>query len=132
MDTKRLDIISMVERRRKWPAEAKARIMEEALVPGATVAKVAARNGIGRSQIYAWLRQAREGRLRGISIAPPSCSSFVPVRVKEPASPAALPPASRCGAIEIALSNGRIVKVDETIDPAALARIVNALDKPAS
>jgi transposase len=132
MDTKRLDIISMVERRRKWPAGTKARIMEEALVPGATVAEVTARNGIGRSQIYAWLRQAREGRLRGISVAPLSCSSFVPVRVEEPAS--ALPPASRRGAsaVEIALGNGRIVKVDETIDPAVLARIVNALDKPAS
>jgi hypothetical protein len=33
------------------------------------------------------------------------------------------------GRIEVALANGRIVKVDEGIHPAALARLVAALDE---
>ena len=41
MHKNQLDVIQVVERRRKWPAEAKARIMEEALAPGATIAGVA-------------------------------------------------------------------------------------------
>jgi hypothetical protein len=32
------EIISMVERRRHWPAEEKLRIMEEVLAPGVTLA----------------------------------------------------------------------------------------------
>ncbi|MGE0852661.1 MAG: hypothetical protein AB7O44_24045 [Hyphomicrobiaceae bacterium] len=39
-------------------------------------------------------------------------------------------PASRrrIATIEIALSNGRVVKVEESIDPATLARVIAALD----
>jgi transposase-like protein len=33
MDTKRFELLQLIERRRKWPAELKARIMEEALAP---------------------------------------------------------------------------------------------------
>ena len=52
MDRKQLDIVQVVERRRKWPAETVARIMEEALAPGATVAVVADRHGVARGQVY--------------------------------------------------------------------------------
>ena len=38
MHKDQLNFIAVVERRRKRPAEAKARIMEEALAPGATIA----------------------------------------------------------------------------------------------
>jgi len=46
------EIISTVERRRRWPAEDKLRIMSEALEPGAVVAAVADHNGVCRSQLY--------------------------------------------------------------------------------
>jgi Transposase len=48
------EVISRVERRRHWPTAEKLRIMSEALEPGATVAAVADRNGVCRSQIYSW------------------------------------------------------------------------------
>ena len=54
------EIISTVERRRRWPAEEKLRIMSEALERGAVVAAVASRNGVCRSQLYTWLRLARD------------------------------------------------------------------------
>jgi hypothetical protein len=38
------------------------------------------------------------------------------------------PPRRRTSIIEITLANGRVVKVDEGIEPQALARIVAALD----
>ena len=135
MDKKRLEIISTVERRRQWPPEEKARIMEEALAPGTTVASVAGRHGIGRSQVYAWLRKARTGRLSGISVSPAACASFIPVKVEEPPVSASLLPAHtapaarwRAGIVEIALGNGRSLKVDAGIDPAVLARLAGALD----
>jgi transposase len=133
---KRVEIISRVERRRQWPAEEKLRIMEEALVPGAIIAAVADRNGVCRSLLYTWRRHARTGRLRGLSLDVQPSASFVPVRIEGSARPAAPPsiasvtPSSRrrTSIVEIMLGNGRVVKVDEGIDPAALARLVTALD----
>ncbi len=135
MHNKQPDIVQLVERGRKWPVEAKARIMEEALAPGATIAGVADRHGIARSQVYVWLKKARAGKLPGISVSPAACTAFVPVKVEEPAVSAPLPapltmPVARrrIGAVEITLGNGRSLKVDEGIDPALLARLAAALD----
>ena len=135
MDRKQPDIVQLVERRRKWPVEAKARIMEEALAPGATIAGVADRHGIARSQVYGWLKKARAGKLPGISVSPAACTAFVPVKVEEPAvsTPLPVPPIAaaarrRVPVVEIALGNGRTIKVDEEIDPALLARLAAALD----
>ena len=140
------EIISTVERRRPWPAEDKLRIMSQALEPGATVAAVADRNGVCRSQLYTWLKLAREGRLPGISLNRQHAPAFVPVRVEPPAKaapaaseqqspvpsaetrPAALTRGRRPALVEVVLTNGRIVKVDETIDPDALARLLTVLD----
>ena len=52
------EIITTVERRRRWPDEVKLRIMSEALVPGASTCAVADRNGVCRSLLYTWLRLA--------------------------------------------------------------------------
>jgi transposase-like protein len=94
MDRKRLDIVQIVERRRKWPAETIARIIEEALAPGATVAGVADRHGVARSQVYGWLRKARAGKLPGISVSSAACTAFVPVKLEEHAAPLPAPPSA--------------------------------------
>ena len=133
------EIISTVERRRHWPDEEKLRIMSEALVPGATVAAVADRNGVCRSLVYLWLRLARAGRLPGISLSDAQATSFVPVRIEppqpEPASrlpptPAAPPisPRRRTSVVEVTLGNGRTIKVDDSIEPEALARLLAVVD----
>lgn len=145
------EIIATVERRRKWPDETKLRIMSEALEPGAVASAVADRNGVCRSLLYTWLRLAREGRLSGISLATPTSkapavsprASFVPVAVAptvtaSPPSPmphsspqtACVPAAARrrTALVEIALTNGRILKADEGIDPATLVRLIAALE----
>ena len=143
------EIISTVERRRQWPTEEKLRIMSEALAPGATVAAIADRHGVCRSQLYTWLRHAREGKLPGISMSAPEAVSFVPVQVRahmrtsSPAPPCdplassamSSPPSvsstmrgRRPAMVEVVLTNGRIVKVDECIDPSALARLLAAVD----
>ena len=135
------EIISTVERRRHWPDEEKLRNMSEALAPGATVAAVADRNGVCRSLVYLWLRLARAGRLPGISLADPPATSFVPVRIEPSPQPALAegPPTTqvalsagarrRTSVVEVTLGNGRSLKVDESIDPGALALKEAALAK---
>lgn len=147
------EVISVVERRRRWPREKKIEVLMEALAPGASVTAVADRHGVARNLVYTWLRLAREGLLDGVAPARRSASAigpaFVPVEVVPPAAtvgaateaatmPATVPPIPtapsasprrRPSAVEIRLGNGRIVKVDEGIDPAVLGAIVAALDK---
>jgi transposase len=129
------EIISRVERRRRWGSEQKVKILTEALEAGATVTAVADRYGISRSQVYAWKRLAQRGGIPGISLNGPRKQLFAPVRIEAmPATPApaiAAPATAypqRPGAIEVALTNGRIVRFDERIEPVLLARLVAALD----
>lgn len=44
--------------RRGWSADAKARLIEETLVPGANVSAIARRAGMAPSQLFGWRRQA--------------------------------------------------------------------------
>src|SRR5262245_47474452 len=76
------EIISRVKRRRKWSAEEKVKILTEALEPGGTLSAVADRHGISRSQLYAWMRLAREGGIPGISMNGPQKPLFAPVRIE--------------------------------------------------
>jgi transposase len=61
-----LEIISGVERRRRWSVADKLRIVAEADEAGATVAEVARRHEISRSILWAWRKQARAGVLARI------------------------------------------------------------------
>jgi transposase len=128
------EIISSVERRRKWTSEQKVKMLTEVLEPGATVSSVADRNGISRSQLYAWKRLAQRGSIPGIVVNGRPQPLFAPVRIEAspPSPPAMAAPTAhlrqRAGAIEVALTSGRIVRVDEGIEPFRLARLVAALD----
>ena len=132
---KRVEIISTVARRRRWTIEEKVAILDEASQPRASITAVADRHGISRNLIYLWRRQAREGSMPGVTVSNGAQSPFVAVQVADRSptqkAPQRLPvPVGRRrpGLIEIALSNGRVVKVEESIDPAMLSRIVSALD----
>jgi transposase len=139
----RATVISTVERRRRWSAEAKARILEEALRPGANLAAIADDHGICRSLLYRWRKLAVEGALPGVSVRRGASQGFAPVRIAPPGAPApvcpspaskdvapACPPRRRIGLVEIALTNGRVVRVEEGVEAGALARIVAAVDQP--
>jgi len=53
------EILTEVERGRRWSDEQKLAIVNEVGVGGASVADVARRHDVGRQQIYAWRRQLR-------------------------------------------------------------------------
>jgi hypothetical protein len=52
-----------VERRRRWRAEDKLRVLAEAAQPGARTSEVARRHDISRGLLWSWRRQLRQGRL---------------------------------------------------------------------
>ena len=136
--TRSIEIISTVARRRRWTPEEKVAILDEAFRTGNSVAATSDRRGVSRALIYLWRRQAREGRIPGVGMAETGMPAFVPVHVAAITDQSACVPSTRkaraprerrpAGRIEVALANGRVVKVDDSIDPAALARLVTALD----
>ena len=56
---RRVEVISGVARRRRWPRSEKVRIVAESYAPGASATAVAVRHGLHRNQIFAWRRQLR-------------------------------------------------------------------------
>lgn len=61
--TRRLEVLTGPERRRRYSASEKARLVAETLRPGACAARIARRHGLHPQQLYTWRRQARRGEL---------------------------------------------------------------------
>jgi transposase len=78
---RRVEVISGVARRRRWPRSEKARIVAESYAPGASATAVAVRHGLHRNQIFAWRRQLRDHP----ALIDRAISEFVPVRLASPA-----------------------------------------------
>src|SRR6516225_11920452 len=61
--TDRVEIITSVQRRRRWTAPEKVRMVEETLEPGMTVSLVARRHGVAPNQLFTWRRLVAQGSL---------------------------------------------------------------------
>jgi transposase len=120
----RSEIIT-IERRRRWSLSAKQDVVAETLKPGASVSAVAQRHGLHPSQLFAWRKAAREGRLER-----ESGQGFVPVLIASEATSLA-PPATELvsSRMEIVLGNGRRIIVDASVKANALARVIKVLDR---
>jgi transposase len=57
----RVEVITSVQRRRRWSTAEKIRLVEETMQPGMSVSLVARRTGIAPSQLFAWKRRMLEG-----------------------------------------------------------------------
>jgi transposase len=106
--------------RRRWSAEAKARIVAESLAPGVVISEVARRHDLRPQQLLAWRHQARQGRL----VLPAEELSFVPVVAA--GADAASASARAAGLIEIALG-GAVVRDPPEVDGRLLAKVLRAL-----
>ena len=115
---RRVEVISGVARRRRWPRSEKARIVAESYAPGASATAVAVRHGLHRNQIFAWRRQLRN-RAALIGHAMPE---FVPVTL---ASPTGSGPAAggQSGRIEV-IADGITIRLGTGFDTGDLRRVL--------
>lgn len=115
-----MEIITGVERRRRWCDEDKLRILAEADGPGAVIADVARRHGVSRSQIFDWRRKLQSGALSAGSVVP----EFLPVRVQAAAPPmvtAEQPMASPVtGHLELSFPGGIRLRIEGKADAATV------------
>ena len=115
-----IEVVTSVERRRRWSAAEKERLVAASLEAGGGVSAVARQAGIHPSQLYGWRREL----LRGAQPA-----SFAAVRIAcEPGSPApraAVLPAA--GLIEVEFANGTRMRITGAVDPASLGATIAVL-----
>jgi len=127
-------------KRRKRSALERLRIVEETLVPGASVAQVARSHGINANQVFAWRKLHLAGKLGGH--AEPAVSSsqrLLPVTVTEAERPseiavstarnaAAAPCVSQLGTASIQIQLPKaMVRVEGIADSATLRLILECL-----
>jgi len=58
-----IEVITSVQRRRRWAPEEKRAILEEAEQPGNSLSAVARKYGINPNQLFHWRKLMREGAL---------------------------------------------------------------------
>lgn len=62
----RIEVITSVQRRRRWAPAEKKLIVEETYEPGHSVSFVARKHGISPAQLFNWKRQMEQGALTAV------------------------------------------------------------------
>jgi transposase len=110
MTNGRVEVITSVERRRRWSLAEKQQLVVASLEPSASVSAIAREAGIHPSQLYGWRRQLRARQ--GIG--------FAPVQI-------ALEAISAGGAMEIEFANGARMRITGAVEAAMVTAAVAAL-----
>jgi transposase len=123
---RRIEVISGVERRRKWADETKIGLVAEALAPGAVVSDVARRHDITPSQLFGWIKIFRD---EAMALASEPCEpdrpEFVPTAIG--ANPEVEhPPPPEPSTIEISLGPAT-VRIRGAVDTKTLMSVLKAL-----
>ena len=126
-----MEIITGVERRRRWRREEKLRIVAETEEPGACFAAVAKRHDVSRGLLWNWRSQARR------AVGPYPTPAFLPVHVMSESmlAPPAVGDPARASAqrhdpdcrIEVTLTNGATIRIGQDVSLAMLRRVLTAL-----
>jgi len=114
MTNGRVEVITSVERRRRWRRAEKERIVAASLEAGAIASEVARAAGIHTSQLSRWRRDLcdRTGpasRFAAVTIAP------------------AVPSAAALGMIEIEFARGTRLRITGAVDAATISATITAL-----
>jgi transposase len=148
----RMEIITRTERRRRWSAEERERILAECDQPDVSVKETAERYDIAESLIYTWRANRRKeqavaseplsfisfGEIAAIEVPAAKRTTLAPVvsiPAPEPVPIQSAPahdlvrphPGDRPGTIEVALTTGERLVVDSFVNEKALARVLRAL-----
>ena len=82
-----VEVITSVQRRRRWSLDEKLAMVDESELPGMSVSYVARKHGVSPSQLFTWRRLAREGKLSAIrsgeEVVPASEAKHLNARIRE-------------------------------------------------
>ncbi len=115
MTSARVEVITSVQRRRRWSAAEKERLVAASLEPGTGVSVVAREAGIHPSQLYGWRRQLGTRQATAV---------FTAVRIAGEATSIGAPAP---GVIDIEFGTGVRLRITGTVDPATVRAAVGVL-----
>jgi transposase len=121
MTKTQVEVITSVQRRRRWSRAEKERIVAAAMEPSAVASEVARAAGIHSSQLFRWRQELCERA--------PIPAVFNPVAVTP--EPEAVSPAlpERAGVIEIEFASGGRMRISGSVDASTVAALMKALAK---
>jgi transposase len=116
----RVEVITGVERRRRWNEEQKRAIVAESFAPGAVVSKVARRADVSPGQIYRWRQEMRA-----------AVAGFAPLLIAAPDTPTSNGADSGLcePAIEVEFAGKIVVRIPGSISAELAAAVVKALSR---
>ena len=126
----RIEVTVRAERRRRWSAEEKLRIVRETLRPGAVVQAVADRNSIGTGLLYTWRKQMLTAAITGFAaveaVAEPQAAPLLTTSVVavDPSDAAVME-----AAVEVDLPGGVRVRVGNSAGASLLREVFAALGR---
>jgi transposase len=113
-----IEVITSVQRRRRWSRAEKERIVAATLEPGAVASEVARAAGIHTSQLFRWRQQLCGPVAASAGFSP---VAIVPDGVAAPAAAKSM--------IEIEFAGGARVRIAGAADPATVSALIAALAK---
>jgi transposase len=121
MTKAQVEVITSVQRRRRWSQAEKERIVAAAMEPGAVASEVARASGIYSSQLFRWRRELCEpAQIPAV---------FNPVAVTP--DPAAVSPTSpeKAGVIEIEFASGGRMRISGSVAASTVSALFKVLAK---
>ena len=121
-----IEVITRVERRRRWSREEKQRLVAESARPDRTVSQVARAHGVAPNLLFTWRRQFLASAVEMAGSGP----SFVPVRLtaEDPSAVEAQAVSPAVAArLEIRLPSGIVITVFGEVASESLRRVLAAL-----
>jgi transposase len=121
----KIEVVTSVERRRRFSDGEKVRLVAETHSPGCSVAAVAKEHGLSQSLLYSWRRAADVGRLAAAPVASMALASasrasdspFIRVQASTPEAPA----------FRITFPNGVLLDAPVGVDPQRIAAVMRAI-----
>jgi transposase len=121
-----VEVITRVERRRRWSREEKQRVVAESARPDRTVSQVARAHGVAANLLFTWRRQFLAAAVAGDDAS----AGFVPVRLTEevPGLPETGTGSPVAGSrLEIRLPSGIVINVVGEVAGESLRQVLSAL-----
>jgi transposase len=119
----RAEVLSGIERRRRWSDDERAQIIGETLVPGAKVSAVARRYGISNSLLFSWRRQAR----MDVEVSPRLVPVMIAASDANEAPPTVM--ASSAPVIELDFESGARLRIFDAAAPDLAKAVVEAMTR---
>jgi transposase len=125
MTKTQVEVITSVQRRRRWSRAEKERIVAVALEPGVVASEVAREAGIHASQLFRWRQE-----LCKRTAAPVAFNPVAIAPVPELAAPSLPPPSpEQADTVEIEFATGGRMRITGSVDASTVSALIRALAK---